>query len=182
VLLARTKDTTYYTAPVLLASIVEFNVGIIVGCMPVIQPAIASRFVKACQLSSVRSLIFRLSFKSKLSKESPGNSDQYRDDKRYGQPYLKTEILHGADGDGRFMSTIGTKSGTRRSWFRRSIMGTRRNNGSMNTMLYSTTAALTTNNDPTHHRHQESSNENILVMTRVSSDCHTSQERECEIL
>jgi hypothetical protein len=139
---------------VLLASIVEFNVGIIVGCMPVIQPAIASRFVKACQLSSVRSLIFRLSFKSKLSKESPGNSDQYRDDKRYGQPYLKTEILHGADGDGRFM----------------------------NTMLYSTTAALTTNNDPTHHRHQESSNENILVMTRVSSDCHTSQERECEIV
>ena len=120
VLLKKEQDTTYNTATVQLGSIIDNTIGIIVGCLPVIQPAIISCCAKACRLFSIRSLISRISSKSRASiaaatgfEKSP---EEDASSKRIGRPYLETEILHGADGEGKFMSSIETNKDPLRSW------------------------------------------------------------------
>lgn len=100
-------DKTYWTAPALLASIVELDIGIIVGCMPVIQVILIRRFAKISQLSPFRCLTKRL-FRAR-SKASTGGAVENGPDLTEignGRPYLETEILHGADGEGNFMSGV----------------------------------------------------------------------------
>jgi hypothetical protein len=185
VLLATTSDITYITAPVLLISIVEINVGIIVGCMPVIQPSIFGRFFRACRFSSIRSLFSRLTFKSSPSDHDAGSSTQFQQEKAKGKPYLETRILHGADGKGNFMTTADDGSSKRRSWFGRKMLGTwasGRNNKDNDT----TTATTTTNiglasTHTTHainHPHLQSSNNDSMVATNFSSDGRSSQEHD----
>ncbi|KAF7512410.1 hypothetical protein GJ744_001345 [Endocarpon pusillum] len=91
VVLARTGDTTYFTAPVLLASITEINVGIVVGCMPVIQPTLMSGFAKTFHLAHVHSLFSRL-IKSKASNQSPVTSTQHHYEKAHSKPYISVGI------------------------------------------------------------------------------------------
>ena len=123
----KSSDKTYWTAPALLASIVELDVGIIVGCMPVIQVILIRRFTKISQSSPFRCLTKRL-FRAR-SKASTGGVVEYGPDlteNRNGRPYLETEILHGANGEGNFMSSVKARTGPQSSWLSRSCraMGT----------------------------------------------------------
>lgn len=132
VLLKREPDTTYNTARAQLGSIVETTVGIVVGCLPVIQPTISSRFAKIFHFFSFRSLISRISLrlgsftgKATSSEKSPKEGINSL---RISRPYLETAILHGADGEGNFMSSVETKKDPLRSWLSisrsRTILGT----------------------------------------------------------
>lgn len=181
VLLATTLDLTYVTAPVLLISIVEINVGIIVGCMPVIQPAIFGRFLQACRLPSLRSLFSRLTLKSHPSRHAAagGSSTQLQPEKPKGKPYLETRILHGADGRGNFMTTVDDGASKRRSFFSRKVFGTwtagRRDRD------HATTGMGLTSSDTTraiNHRDQQGSNDHIVVTTNFSTDGRSSQEND----
>ncbi len=166
VLLKTKQDTTYHTATVELGSIVENTVGIIVGCMPVIQPAILSRCAEACHLFSVRSLISRFSSKFRSSKDTATGSEnspkEEASSKRIGRPYLETGILHGADGKGNFMSVVETKKEPQHSWLSRS-----RN------LLGTWTSGLTNDNHNTANGTQ-TSDQNIMTTTSVSSNSHIS--------
>jgi hypothetical protein len=95
---ARSSDKTYRLGAALLASVVELNVGIVVGCMPVIQPALFSRFAELYRLSFFQSLTSRF-FKPN---RTPVSCGQYQEER----PYLETRILHGANGEGKFMSSV----------------------------------------------------------------------------
>jgi hypothetical protein len=159
--LSRKADATYYTAPVLLASIVEINVGIVVGCMPVIQTTILSHFSKAWRISSACSLILRLFLNLRASTRAATCSEHHQNEKRSGKFYLEAEILHGADGEGRFMTSMESSTGTQRSWLQRSRtrLGTwtsRWNKGSNTATDY------------------QLSNSSIMITTSISSDIHSS--------
>ncbi|KAF7512727.1 hypothetical protein GJ744_000294 [Endocarpon pusillum] len=124
----KSPDKTYWTAPALLASIVELDVGIIAGCMPVIQVTLIRRFAKISQLSPFRCLTRRL-FRAR-SEATTGGVVEYGPDltgNGYGRPYLETEILHGADGEGNFMSSVRAQTDPQSSWlsFPFRAMGTR---------------------------------------------------------
>jgi hypothetical protein len=165
VLLKNKPDTTYNTAPVELGSIVENTVGIIVGCMPVIQPAIISRCAKACRLFSARSLISRFSSKLRSSTNAATASEkspkEAASSKRISRPYLKTEILHGADGNGKFMSSVETKKDPpQRLWLSRS-----RN-------LLATWTSGRTNENHTTVNDTQLSDQNIMTTSTISSDSH----------
>lgn len=168
------QDTTYNTAPVELGSIIENTVGIIVGCMPVIQPAIISRCAKACHLFSVRSLISRFSSKFRSSKATTTGSEKYpKEDassKKSGAPYLETAILHGADGKGEFMSSVETKKEPQRSWLSRS-----RN-------LLGTWTSGRAYGNPTTTNVTNLSDQNILTTTSIStiSQNDSSQRRDLD--
>ncbi len=180
VLLKTRQDTTYNTAPVQLGSIVENTVGIIVGCMPVIQPAIISRCTKACRLFSLRSLVSRFSSRLRSSKLAAASSEKSPKDeassKRIGRPYLETQILQGADGEGKFMTAAGKATGTRPTWLSRTILGTWTSGRTVgiNTSAIGTTT--TTNAIPCHQQHQVY-NDSITVTTYLSSESHSSQEQ-----
>ena len=141
-MLSRTTDITYWVGPVLLADIVELNIGILVACMPAIQPAIFGRvFQFSPEGPSLKRIISRLSLGPKTSSRE-GNSSKADES---GKPYLETRILGNARGRGKFMSTVdnteighlpnrhpqaetrmqtngpGEETMNDRSWFRRSF-------------------------------------------------------------
>lgn len=125
--LAIKEDKSYYTGSVQLGSIVEINVGIVVGCMPVIKPAVLSRSADRLRLFSVRSLFSPFSLRLTSSKGAAVSSEQYPkgkpSSKRAGKPYLETQILTSVNGDRTSMSSIGNKTGTQHSWLSRSMLG-----------------------------------------------------------
>lgn len=133
--------------------------------MPVIQPAIISRFAKACRLFSVRSLISHFSSKFRSSTEAATGSEKSpKEDassKRIGKPYLETEILHGADGNGKFMSNVETKKDPQSSWLSRS-----RN-------LLGTWTSGRTNDNHTTANGTQLSDQNIMTTTSISSGSHS---------
>ncbi|ERF69952.1 hypothetical protein EPUS_05496 [Endocarpon pusillum Z07020] len=176
VILTQTLDLTYATAPVLLISIVEINVGIMVGCMPVIQPAIINRVINFFNIAFIRSLLSRLSFSSKASsREVVEGSTQVP--KASDKPHLETRILHGVDGNGNFIrNTAGDGMNTQRSWFRRAMLGTwttRRNNSNYNDIASGIGSTRATNS-----HHFPTSDDNIVVMTSISTDARSSQEHD----
>ena len=116
-IMLQSSDKTYWTAPALLTSIIELDVGIIVGCMPVIQVALLRRFTKIFQLSPLRSL--RKRFLLARSKAPSGGAVSYGpniSENGIGRPYLETDILHGADGEGNFMSSVEAPPDPQSSW------------------------------------------------------------------
>lgn len=145
--------------------------------MPVIQPAIISRLINIFDFAFIRSLLSRLSFSSKVSSpEAVKESTQ--SPKASDKPHLETRILHDVDGRGNFMrNTAGDGMNTQRSWFRRSMFGTwttRRNNSNYNEMAsgIDSTRATSGHRIPT-------SNDNIMVMTSISStDARSSEEHD----
>lgn len=132
--------------------------------MPVIKPAVLSRCEDFLRLFSVRSLISTFSLRLTSSQRAAVSSGRYPK-----EPYLETQILNGADGDGRFMSTIGNKTGTQRSWLSRITLGGWAADQS-HQPLSSTDATAWT--DTHHNNHHQISDEVILMTTRVSSESH----------
>jgi len=159
--LRKGDDGTYWSAVLLITGIVELNVGIVVGCMPIIQATILSRFSKAMRISGVRSLISRLSSKTKSYNRGglkPGESQEW---KMNGIPNIKTDILQGVDGKGKFMG----------SWLSRprALMGTW---ASGRNETDRTTRAGT----------QQTSPNDIVMTTCISSHsrCNSSQEQDTD--
>lgn len=89
------------------------------------------------------------------------SSDQYQKWKMNGTPYVQTEILHGADGKGKFMSSFEAQKSAQRSWLScsRSLLGTwasGRNNNNGNTTAIGT----------------QLSNQDIMMTASISSHSH----------
>jgi hypothetical protein len=103
--LRKRDDGSYWSAVVLITAIVELNVGIVVGCMPVIQAALLSRFAKTLRFSFVRSLISHLSFQNKAYDRAVVSPGQYQELNMNGKPFIQTDVLQGADGKGNFMNS-----------------------------------------------------------------------------
>lgn len=95
VVLYKTSDAMWHTVPVLLTSLVEINVGIIVGCMPALKPFIQTNLVKSLQLlsfSHIRSRLHMFRSQSYIQPQSPisttdlqrfdSNPDENRDNDR----------------------------------------------------------------------------------------------------
>jgi hypothetical protein len=142
--------------------------GIVAGCMPVIQPTLSSRFAKAVRLPSFRSLILRVFVQFSRTAVS---RNQNRQEGRKGRLYLETEILHGVDGNGKFMSSVESPEVTQytllsppRSPFRTWASG-RNNNSNINNTAIGT---------------QISDQSMMVTMTSIVPDSHSniSQERD----
>ncbi len=180
--LAKREDGSYYTGAVQLGSIVEINVGIVVGCMPVIRPAVLSRSADLMRLFSVRSLFSPFPSSLRSSKRAAASSEQ--DPKgtptrreRAGKPHLETQILNGADGDGRFMSSVGNTTRTQRSWLSRTKLGLGTWTGGRSHQGAATTDA-TACTEVHHNTHHPVPDDNIIVTTCLSLDSHGIQHEE----
>jgi hypothetical protein len=160
VVLSTKDDATYYLAPVLVGCIVEVNVGIVVGCMPVISAALLSRFAKAFHVSSLRSFISRLSFNSRSSKRGGASSDKFQQleasNEKNNKPHLETRILEGADGKGKFMNT-------QRSWLSRSLLGTWTSTDHNHTMSSTTDDSVTLPLSRLHRRPEQQRHKNYVL-------------------
>ncbi|KAL8840528.1 MAG: hypothetical protein Q9176_003855 [Flavoplaca citrina] len=131
--LARTKDEMWDTVPVIITSIIEINVGIIVGCMPYLAPIMrngTSKVLRAwSHIKTVMTERFPLRKRSKMQDYSLTQIGSGKG----ADAYLETRVLGGADGKGKFLqpSTIQNKS-----WWQRSTQATR-NDGEITTACYS---------------------------------------------
>ena len=165
-MLSRSKGTTYYTAIVLITSIVEINVGIVVGCMPVIQIAMLRKLSKFLRLPSFRSFVSRISTRQKSS-TSGANGGQEPKGHVHGAPYLETRIINGADGRGNFIRNT-SKSGVRGWWWGTNRGTTERTWGSSQaTNMDSTVSATTiTVNDSRKSQEMQSLSPNKITVTR----------------
>ena len=141
--------------------------------MPVIKPAVLSRSADLLRLFSVWSLFSPFSSRPRSSKRATMSTEQYPkgkpSSKRAGKPYLETQILDGANGDGRFMSSMGNTTGTQRSWLSRTMLGTWTGNRSHQNVPTTDATACT---EIHHNNHHHIPDENIIMTTCVSSDSH----------
>ncbi len=128
------------TAPVLITSIFEINVGIIVGCMPHLAPMMRKGVLKlahVCSISNIRSFLTEhlpfLRTSKRLTDEPTDDLANSPDLSSDHKAYLETKMLGSVDGKGKFV-----KSGTfpQRGWLQKSTM-----NGQMDEEL-ATTAHL----------------------------------------
>lgn len=127
------------TVPVIITSIIEINIGIIVGCVPHLAPMmrnVYSTLVRTCghikTIVTERVSLWGRSRSGNTSPtENPAGSDSGQ--KRAPGAYLETRILGGVDGKGKFL-----QSGTLqpKSWWQ---TGVRRDcrDGEISTACYS---------------------------------------------
>lgn len=124
--LQETTDTMRVTASVIITSVIEINVGIIVGCMPYLSPIMRTGIlgiVKVCSLTHIRSIFtehmpfLRTSHKfANEATEHPANASALGSDRN---AYLETQMLGSVDGKGKFL-----QSGNfpQKSWLHRSAL------------------------------------------------------------
>jgi len=111
------------TVPVIITSVIEINVGIIVGCMPYLAPMMRTGvlgFVRVCSLTNIRSALTKhipiLRTSKRLSNESTDHLAIPSSDR---DAYLETRMLGSVDGKGKFL-----QSGTfpQKSWLQKSAL------------------------------------------------------------
>lgn len=123
--LQETADTMRVTAPVITTSVVEINVGIIVGCMPYLAPIMRTGIlglVQVCSLTNIRSIFTEhMPFLRTSKKFANEATDQPASASALGSEnaYLETHMLGSVDGKGKFL-----QSGTfpQKSWLQRSAL------------------------------------------------------------
>lgn len=111
--LQQAQDIMWATVPMLISSVVEINVGIIVGCMPHLTSVFrlhSIKFLRFSPLSHLQSGISRsVSWLKRFKKSSKPSSDypSLTSDKTEGHDaYLKTEIVGSVNGKGGFMPSL----------------------------------------------------------------------------
>jgi hypothetical protein len=160
---------------VLLAAIVELNVGIVVGCMPVIQRTILSHLGKALRFSGVRSLISRLSSKANAFNRRAMNPGASQEWSMKGRPHIQTDILQGVDGKGKFMSSwlsrsrglMGTWASGRNESDRTTAIGTQ---SSLNDIVMATSISSHSRCDSNSTQEQDTDKDDIRIQTQTMRD------------
>ena len=111
--------------PVLITSVIEINVGIIVGCMPQLTSGFRNQLVKSFHFLSLASFRNRLFSSRKPSNGAEDSDNQFqRVSSRQSteSPYLETKLLGSINGKGKFL-----RSGLfrQKGWLKSSILGSR---------------------------------------------------------